>query len=142
MEKEGHNPCLISNRLVKRWRLKEIQGREVFVDDWYCTIIRSRTNHLYTELRLPLTSPFTLVQLTKMHRNFFHPSASKSFNLIKTTRPEHATKSTLDILKDITKHCDPCQRIRPGPHRFRATMCIGHLRFNESVFIDIMYLGN
>lgn len=142
MDKEGLTPCLISNRLAKRGRLKTVQGREVFVDDCYCPIIRSRTNHLYTELRLPLTTVFTRAQFTKMHRNFFHPSASKLFNLIKTARPENATKHTLELFKDITNRFDPCQRIKPGPYSFRVTMGIGHLRFNERVLIDIMYLGN
>lgn len=93
-------------------------------------------------MRFPINVHFKRSQLAKLHRNFFHPSASKLFNLIKKARREHANKETLRILQDTTKRFDPCQRIKPGPYGFRVSLGTENLRLNERIFMDIMNLGS
>ena len=44
------------------------------------------------------------------------------------------------ILKDITRKCDPCQRIRIGPTSFKVFLGAGEVRFNEQLLMDIIYI--
>ena len=83
---------------------------------------------------------FTLAQLAKIHRQFFHPSPTKLFDLLKIARPEYATPETLQIFKEISSRCDPCQRIQPAPVRFRVSFGTENVRFNERIMMDIMYI--
>lgn len=62
------------------------------------------------------------------------------FNLFKRARLEQATTETSQILKEISKRCDPCQGIQRGPDRFRATIGAENVRFNERIVLYIMAL--
>lgn len=103
LDKEVLTPCLISNRLGKRRKCKTGSKQEVFIDEWYRPIHPSRSNHLYVGMRFGTRAYFKKAQLSRLHRNFFHPSVSKLFNLIKRARPEHATEETRRILEDIAR---------------------------------------
>lgn len=140
MDKESLTHCTVSNRLIKRIVHKDSNGTEIFVDDWYVPMVRSRSNHLYAEMHLSTAMYFTRTQLSRLHRQFFHPSAQKLFNLMKRARPEEATPETLEVLKDLSRRCDPCQRIQNAPIRFRVTLGAEEVRFNERILIDIMVL--
>ena len=83
---------------------------------------------------------FTSNQLHKLHRQFLHPSAEKLYNLLRRYRPEDTTPETKKTLKDITRRCDPCQRIRRGPTRFKESLGAEKVRFNERILMDIMYI--
>ena len=50
------------------------------------------------------------------------------------------TPKTLDKLEYIAKTCDPCQRVRSAPHRFRVTQGAENTRFNLKVYIDFVYI--
>lgn len=134
---DGHclTPCTVSNTLVKR-----VVKNGKPVDLWSVKLIRAHSQHLYAPLQLPNITNFTRVQLQKLHRQFFHPSPDKLFNLIKKARPEHATTETRAALEDITARCDPCQRIKQAPLRFRVSFGAEHVRFNERIIVDIMYI--
>lgn len=84
---------------------------------------------------------FTRSQLMNFHRQFFHKSASKIFNLKKKARTENTAYETLLILQEILKRCDPCQFMKLVPFRFRVTVGSEHLRLNGRVLIDIMYIS-
>ena len=75
-----------------------------------------------------------------MHKNFGHPSADKLFNLLKISGTEVVDSSTRQKLKEIVATCEPCQRIKNAPLRFRVPMGYANIRFNARVYIDIMYL--
>lgn len=77
-------------------------------------------------------------QLGKMHKQFFHLSAEKLFNLLKKARPEETAAETLQILKDLSKCCDPCQRIHTAPMRFRISFGAENARFNEHILLEIV----
>ena len=135
MDENSLTPCLVTNTLVKRVAK---QGKTT--DLWSIKLNRAQSNHLFAPLRLPNVTRFSRVQLGKLHRQFFHPSPEKLFNLIKKARPEHATPETRDELDDITARCDPCQRMKTAPLRFRVSFGAQNMRFNKRVIIDIMYL--
>lgn len=82
---------------------------------------------------------FTRAQLSKLHRQFFRPSASKLFNLLKKARLEEGDPETLKTLEDISKRCDPCQRAHRGDTCFRASFGAEDVRFNERMIMGIMY---
>lgn len=135
MDEHSLTPCIMTNTLVKR-----VVKHGMATDIWTIKLTRAKTNHLFAPLQKPCLARFTRVQLHKLHRQFFHPSPNKLFNLRKKARPEQATPETRKALEEITSRCDPCQRMKAAPHRFRVSFGAGNVRFNERIIIDIMYL--
>ena len=43
-------------------------------------------------------------------------------------------------LEELSKRCDPCQRIQKAPTRFSVTFGAENVRFNERLLMDIMYI--
>ena len=76
-----------------------------------------------------------------MHRQFAHPSAGKLYNLLKQAGLEAVDCSTLKQLEEITAKCEPWQRIKNAPLRFRVSMGHEDVRFNARAYVDIMYLN-
>lgn len=138
LNKESLTSCTHSNRLIKRMPLTTPDGHTVFVDEWFVPLIRSPSNHLHAQMSFRTTFFFTRTQLTRLHRQFSHPSAHKSYNLFKRSRPENATPATSENLKDILRRCDPCQRIQRAPVRFRVTLGAENIKFKDRVFLDIL----
>ena len=62
-------------------------------------------------------------QLYNLYRQFHHPSADKLFNILLNARPEQVKTETLEILKDISRRCNPCQRMKLALVRFRVMHC-------------------
>lgn len=132
----------VFNRLARRSVSTQEDGATVYVDEWFISLVRSKSGHVYVPFNYASRNYFTRTQLEKLHQQFFHPSATRLFNLLKRARPEDATPETLDILRDISKRCDPCQRIRPAPTRFRVSFGTENARFNERIMMDIMYIDS
>lgn len=53
----------------------------------------------------------TRLQLDRIHKIFYHLIVKKLLNVIRKGRPNDATPETLKGLQEISKHCNPCQRI-------------------------------
>ena len=140
LDKKSLTPCTITNRLIHKVKGTTRDGKDIMIDSWSVPLIRSPSNHLYAEMESTTPLFFTRSQLVKLHRQFFHPSAQKLFNVMKRARPEEATPQTLKTLKDISARCDPCQRIQHAPTRFRVTLGADELRFNERIMMDIMFI--
>ena len=140
-DKESITPCTASNRLIKKIPFEK-DGKKIYIEEWSAPLRRSSSGHMYAEMHFPTSMFFTQTQLHKIHRHFLHPSAQKLFNLLKRARPEDPTHETLKVLEDLTKRCDPCQRIQNAPLRFRVSFGAENVRFNERVFIDIMYIDS
>ena len=85
---------------------------------------------------------FTTSQLQKLHRQFVHPSADKLYKLLKKARPKETDPNTLEILEDLTRRCDACQRVQTAPVRFRVSIGAEDLQFNEEIYMDIMYIDH
>lgn len=45
-------------------------------------------------------------------------------------------------LQQISKLCDPCQRVKNAPIRFRISFGAEHVRFNERIMIGVMYINH
>lgn len=142
LDRESLTPCTISNQLMKRILVgtDSKTGTPQFCDIWNVPLQRSKSQHLYAKMDLMASTYFTRTQLLKLHKQFYHPSAQKLFNLLKKARPQEASPETLRILKEISKNCDPCQRISTAPKRFRVTLGSEHVQFNERILIDLMYI--
>lgn len=84
---------------------------------------------------------FTRAELSLRHRQFFHPGLKKLFNVIKIAHPEEATPELLKTLQDFRIRCDPCQRTQYALKRFLVTIGAEHLRFNEIILLDIIYIN-
>ena len=140
LDKESLVVDTVSHSLRKRVPVKDSADVTHFVDLWSIPLLRSRSNHVYAGICTSVPVLFTKPQLQKLHRQFFHPSAMKLFNLLRKARPEEATTETLQILEDICKSCDPCQRIKNAPSRFKVSFGAEHVSFNERIILDIMYM--
>ena len=141
LDREGLIADTVAGRLTKRVRTQSKQGHEHYVDEWSIPLYRSPSRHVYARMHFAFTTFFARSQLLKLHKQFFHPSAQKLFNLLRRARPEEATPETLAILEDLSKRCDPCQRIQNAPRRFRVSFGADHVRFNERILLDVMYIN-
>lgn len=83
---------------------------------------------------------YTMPELRKLHRHFFHPQPDRLYAVINKAGGEHAKPSTLKQLQDVSRNCDLCQRLAKDPSRFRVALPPGDIVFNRTVLLDIMYL--
>lgn len=141
-DRERLTPDVSFNVLAKRKRETAPDGTHIYVEEWSVPMWRAASRHSYVGLSIHHPTHFTRTQPQKLDRQFFHPSAGKLFHLLQRSRPADTTPETRRILKDISARCDPCQRIRRGPTRFRVTLGAEEVRFNERVIMDIMYIGS
>ncbi len=128
-----------TNRLVHRLIYDRSSESIDYEDKWAVPIIRN-DGHLYSRMSFPSFTFYTSVQLHKLHRQFAHPSAEKLYNLLQRAGLEAVTPETLERLKEIVAKCEPCQRIRNAPLRFRVSIGHENVRFNARAYIDVMYL--
>ena len=139
LDRESLTPDTVANRLPKRVTVSGSNGEQMYIDEWHIAMSCFASNHIYVPIR---STPdfFARSQLVKLHRNFFHPSAETLFNLLGRAQPEEATAGTLQTLQDISRRCDPCQRIHTALTRFRVAFGAEHVRFNERIMLDVMYV--
>lgn len=88
------------------------------LDECILPIHHAESGHRYFSMAADHLNIFSRSHLHRLHRQFFHTSLKKLFNVLKTSRPRDATPETLQIFKDILKRCDTCKRIRLGLTRF------------------------
>ena len=91
-------------------------------------------------MSFPSCTFYTTTQLKRLHKQFAHPSATKLYNLLRRAGLQTVDNDTLERLQDILKRCEPCQRFRNAPLRFRVTLGYEDVRFNSRVYLDIMYI--
>lgn len=132
MDEHSLTPCIVTNMLVQR-----VVKNGKTTDDWSIKITRAQSNHLFAPLQLLSLTGFTRVQLHKLHRQIFHTSPDKLFNLIRKARPEHASPEIREALEEITARCDPCQRMKSAPLCVRVSFKAGNVRFNDCIIVDI-----
>lgn len=129
---------IVANRLTKRVKYRDKTGSLAYYDEWQVPLFRSKGNHVYAETYCPTNVLFTRSQLHKLQRQFFHPYREKLFNLLRRSKPEETSPETLTVLQDLTKRCDPCQRIQSAPTSFRASFGAENVHFNERILLDIV----
>jgi len=104
---------------------------------WTLPITR-RKGHMFVEWNIQKIL-FTNMELHRMHRNFFHPSARKLFNVLKRAYPYSCNSETLKQLEAISKNCTRCQQKRT-PHRFKVALPNDEIIFNGVVALDLTWL--
>jgi hypothetical protein len=108
--------------------------------NWSLPLVR-KTGHVY--LPVPaLDYYFSRTELRKLHRAFYHPSAAKLYQLIRQAKPDDSGKHTFEVLEEISRSCDACQRISRKPVNF----AVGgteeeEIRFNRVLLLDLMHLS-
>jgi hypothetical protein len=84
---------------------------------------------------------FTRAELLKLHRNLYHPHTTKLMGLLKRARADEVPKETQNMLHEISKACDTCQRYGPKPLRFIASIPTEDaMVFGEELSIDLMWV--
>ena len=132
----------VTNRLTKRVIVPDDDRQQYVMDEWHMPLTRKH-NHVYARMaKLAPQVLYTRQQLQKVHRQFAHASAESLFKLLNTADKDKLTPETYHNLQEITRRCDPCQRIANSPLRFRVSLGSENLCFNETVFIDVMYIEN
>ena len=139
LDAEGLYADNVTNRIVHR-HVTSKPGEPLSYQDLWCMPLIRYDGHLYAGMCFPTTTFYTVKQLEKLHRQFAHPSAEKLYNLLKTAGLKAVDASTHKLLEDIAARCEPCQRIRNAPRRFRVTLGQENVRFNADVYVDIMYI--
>lgn len=134
------NVDTVFNLLAKRVRVDNEDGSVIYVDEWAVPLSSGKSRHAYVRIgnHNAVDIFFTRSQLVRLHCDFLHPSVDKLFNLIRKARPEEASTETKRVLEDITKNCDPCQRIQNAPHHFRVSFGTLEARFKEGIMVDVM----
>ena len=122
------------NHLAKRTKIECPDGRNIYIDEWVIPMTRADSGHSFVpmDFRPASQSYISHSEHGKLHRQLYHPSTDKLFNLLKVASPEDATPQTRKLLTDITNSCDPCHRIHNAPNRFRVSFGTEHIRFNEN----------
>lgn len=129
----------VSNIFFKNSACTSAIGKHVMTDEWSVAPATSN-GHVLAKNARPDCTLFTALHLSKLHRQFVHPSADNFCDLLKRASLEVTSEAALTTLKNFTQQCDVCQCIWPGPIRFRYSLSIDDLRFNEEIFMDIMYI--
>lgn len=101
--------------------------------------IKRKHGHLYITWNENICL-FTRQELLKMHRNFYHPSASKLFSLLKRSKLSNVDNNTRQMLDDISNACSTCQIFSAKPQRFKVSMPNEKVIFNREVALDLMWL--
>lgn len=83
---------------------------------------------------------FTYGELVKMHRNFFHPSADKLFDLLRRARTLQASIETLHTLRKLFKACSTCRSYSTNINRFKVSIPDYNMYFAEDFALDIVLL--
>lgn len=63
----------------------------------------SLSGHSYAEIHVRPSTFFTRIQLSKIHQQFFHLSASELFNLIQRKLQEYKTTEIRKVMKEKHK---------------------------------------
>lgn len=130
----------VSNRLIKRVFLDGDKRDGPFpVDEWHVPLTRFN-GHVCAAFGFPTLTFLTRVQLSKLHRQFRHPSAEKLYNILKRAKPDEIYSDTFKALEDLVKQFDMCQRVSRAPGRFHVAFGAENVCFNDGILMDVMYL--
>lgn len=80
---------------------------------------------------------FTKDELSRLTRNFFHPSATKLFNVISCRFPDFGNYETFEALTKITEDCICCQQ-KLTPQRLDASLSDSYIIYNGTAAFYLM----
>ena len=94
LDRERLTPDIAYNVLGKRRKITQKDGTAIYIEDWGIPMCRAAIRHTYLPIAVNIPVHFTRTQLQKQHRQFFHPTAEKLYNLLRRSRPEDTTTET------------------------------------------------
>ena len=110
---------------------------------WRLPLVRNR-GHIclrFVPIREAFVCHYTRVQLERLHRSLYHPSAEKMLALLKRADPDKLEPDTRAVLQDISRNCHACQAYSPAPLSFKVSMP-GDLCFNRSLRLDLFFIND
>ena len=123
------------------------QLQHVPVDDstksWRLPLLRNG-GHIclpFVPIREECVSFYTRVQLERLHRSLYHPSAEKMFALLRRADPDKLEPDTRAVLQDISRAFYTCQTFSPAPLSFKVSMPDDE-RFNRSLRMDLFFIND
>ena len=111
---------------------------EIF-DKWWVPLICDQ-HHPYLHLHVSMSTFYTTQQLHKFHRQLAYPSPVKLYNLLKRAGLDIVDSNTVHQLEKIVAQCDPLQRIKNAPYRFRLKFGQEHTRFKSKMYMHLMHI--
>ncbi len=137
---EADVPLLLGYDVLCKHGLNiNIRESKIEHKDWAFPIVH-RSGHLWVQWMAEVH--YTKAELLKLHRHFRHPSSEKLFALLKRIKPDDLPKSTLSVLKEIQKSCEPCSRIDRRQVRFQVgSVSAEDIVFNREIALDLMKIG-
>ena len=138
LDEHSLTPNTVSNELVKCSAIPSDTG--VTVHYWWNVPMTRFHGHVYVAMSIATPLFYSTEQLRKLHRQFAHPSTDKLYKLLRRARPEDTSPETFATLQELARRCDTCQRIQSGPVRFRVSFGAENVKFNERIYMDIMYI--
>ena len=79
-------------------------------------------------------------KLRKLHKLFAHPRVTKLHDLLRTSTLQAITSKTLQLLQYILSTCKLCRKSVKAPKHYLVIMETDNMRFNEKVYIEIIYI--
>ena len=121
LDRESLIADTVANRLKKRGVAQD-GGSFFHFDEWQVPLLRSKSGYVYVEMDCSTSMMFTRSRLTKFHKQFFHPSAEKLFNLLKRRRPEETSFETLEVLQELSNVATLASESIELPHVFGSLL--------------------
>lgn len=98
----------------------ESRGRYV-MDEWHMSLNRNQSN-IYVDRETLTCITYTRWHLNKVLRQLCYATAGSLYKFLKTANPSIKTAETMKDLQELTRRCDPCQRIPISLITFKAAL--------------------
>lgn len=86
---------------------------------------------------------FTRPEIERLHLHFFHPSATKLFNLLRRSKNYGNTGDLRKLIEEVSNACSRWRENSSPPFRFRASIAENEIIYNHEPAIDLLWLdGN
>jgi hypothetical protein len=109
---------------------------------WFCPLLR-RGGHIHLPFK-PLADAhcvhYSKHQLTKLHRQMYHPSAENLYQVLRRANPDHFPGDNRAVISEIRAACNACQILSRAPLTFQISLP-GEVKFNREIRLDLMFLG-
>lgn len=121
------------------WNIQTVENKLHSVqENWKMLLSRSR-GPVFLQWATTYRSLFSRSELSRMHRHFMHPSASKLFSLLHRSFTEKLQPNTLQILNGISRACLTCQHYFRNPPNLTVRFPDVEI-FRYRIVMDLMHI--
>lgn len=136
-------PLLVGLDVMRRHGLTPYFDKNSIPDatgEWVLPIHYIRGHALFNDAVQVIM--FTKLELERLHFHFQHPSTDKLLKLLKSYDHNSVDSSIRKALEDIAAACATCSEYHSSPLRFRASLPMDELVFNQEITIDLLWICN